>query len=291
MASINELLTEGANVLYSNGVEGSRNDAEWLLAHVLGYSRLALNLNGQTTVSRESEMQFWKQLLRRARREPLQYILGEVDFHNTQLKIDARVFIPRGETETLVEWLINHINKRIGDAFPGEENFSSLNILDLGTGSGAIAIALAKRFPMGCVLAVDRSPLALEVARENMRRNGVNNLQLLQSNWYSAFEGDRKPFDVIVSNPPYLTRQEFETAQDEVRREPISALVAEEEGLRDIRIILNGAQRFLKKDGIVAVETGISHSQELQRAYGERFRQTEILKDLNQFDRFFIAYR
>ncbi|MDR0740321.1 MAG: peptide chain release factor N(5)-glutamine methyltransferase, partial [Puniceicoccales bacterium] len=98
--------------------------------------------------------------------------------------------------------------------------------------------------------------------------------------------------DIIVSNPPYLTRQEFDTAQDEVRHyEPISALVAEEEGLRDIRIILDGAQKFLKKDGVAAVETGISHPQRLQKIYGKRFRQTEILKDLNQFDRFFIAYR
>jgi release factor glutamine methyltransferase len=294
MASISELLAEGANVLYANGIEGAKNDAEWLLAHVLSRSRLVLNLNGQAIVSKESEMQFRERLLRRARREPLQYILGEIDFHDIKLTVDARVFIPRGETEILVEWLINHINKRIGDTFSNRENASSLNILDLGTGSGAIAIALAKRFPMGCVWAVDRSPLALEVTRENRQRNGVNNLQLLPSNWYSAFESDRwrKQFDVIVSNPPYLTRQEFETAQDEVRRyEPISALVAEDEGLRDIGIILDGAQRFLKNNGIVAVETGISHSQRLQKAYGKRFRQTEILRDLNQFDRFFIAHR
>jgi release factor glutamine methyltransferase len=290
MASIGELLSEGTDFLYANAIEGSRNDAEWLLAHVLNCSRLALNLNGRATVSGESETQFRKQLLRRARREPLQYILGEVDFHSTKLKVDARIFIPRGETEILVEWLINHIRRR--GAFSRGENFAAPNILDLGTGSGAIAIALAKHFPMGCVWAVDRSPGALEVARENMRPNCVNNVQLLQSNWYGAFEGDREPFDVIVSNPPYLTRQEFEMAQDEVRcYEPISALVAEEDGLRDIKIILDGAQRFLKKNGVVAVETGISHPQRLQKIYGKRFRRTEILKDLNRFDRFFIAYR
>ncbi|MDR0740965.1 MAG: peptide chain release factor N(5)-glutamine methyltransferase, partial [Puniceicoccales bacterium] len=202
MVSIIELLAEGVNFLYSNDIEGSKNDAEWLLAHVLNCSRLTLNLNGQITISKESETQFREQLLRRARREPLQYILGEVDFHDIKLKVDARVFIPRGETEILVEWLINHINKRMGNTFSDGENFPSLNILDLGTGSGAIAITLAKRFPKSCVFAVDRSPLALEVTRENMRRNGVNNLQLLQSNWYSAFEGDQEPFDIIVSNPP-----------------------------------------------------------------------------------------
>ncbi|MDR1590626.1 MAG: peptide chain release factor N(5)-glutamine methyltransferase [Puniceicoccales bacterium] len=294
MASIIELLAEGTSFLCSDNVEGSKNDAEWLLAHVLGCSRLELTLQGQTTVSKESEIQFLELLVRRAQREPLQYILGEVDFYDVNLMVDSRVFIPRGETEILVEWLINNTSKRIGNAFSIGGNFSSLNILDLGTGSGAIAIALAKHFPKSCVFAVDRSPLALEVVRENMRRNGVNNLQFFQSDWYSAFEGDkwREQFDLIVSNPPYLTRQEFDGIQDEIRRyEPISALIAEEEGLQDIRIILDGAQKFLKKNGIIAIETGISHAQQLQKVYGKYFKQTEVLKDLNRFDRFFIASR
>ncbi|MDR2813022.1 MAG: peptide chain release factor N(5)-glutamine methyltransferase [Puniceicoccales bacterium] len=294
MASIIELLAEGVSVLRASDVEASRCDVEWLLAHVLGYSRLALNLNRQKTVDLKTERQFRELLLRRAKREPLQYILGKVDFCNVKLKVDARVFIPRGETEMLVEWLVNNMSKRMGNATCKGENFSPLNILDLGTGSGAIAIALAKCFPMGCVLAVDRSPLALEVARENMRYNGVNNLKLFQSDWYGVFAGDQwsERFDLIVSNPPYLTFQELNGAQDEVRRyEPISALVAEEDGLHDIRIILDGARKLLKKDGIVAVETGIAHPKQLQKEYEKYFRQTEILRDLNQFDRFFIAYR
>jgi release factor glutamine methyltransferase len=301
MASVIELLTKGADFLYAHNVEQPRCDVEWLLAHILECSRLELNLNGPVMVAEKSETQFWELLARRAKREPLQYILGEVDFCDIKLKVDSRVFIPRGETETLVEWLVNAINKGIGSAdynsnntFSDGKEFLSLNILDLGTGSGAIAIALAKRFPMSCVWAIDQSSLALEVAHNNMQRNGVSNLKLLKSNWYGAFEANKwqEPFDIIISNPPYLTRQEFDMAQDEVRQyEPVVALVAEEEGLRDIRIILDGAPKFLKKDGIVAIETGISHPKQLQKEYEKRFRRMEILQDLNQFDRFFIAYQ
>jgi release factor glutamine methyltransferase len=297
MVSITALLTEGANFLRASHVEQPKCDAEWLLAHILECPRFALSLNGSMVVDEKSETQFWTFLARRAKREPLQYILSEVDFYGIKLKVDSRVFIPRSETELLIEWLVKDINKGMesggfGDAFSGTP--LSLNILDLGTGSGAIAIALAKHFPMSSVFAVDRSAPALGVARKNMERNGVNNLKLLKSNWYSIFESDKwlEQFDLIVSNPPYLTRQEFEAAQDEVRRhEPIAALVAKEKGLHDIRIIIDGAQKFLKKEGIVAIETGILHPKQLQKEYGKCFRQTKILQDLNRFDRFFIAHR
>jgi release factor glutamine methyltransferase len=291
MASITALLREGTKFLRTSHVERPQWDAEWLLAHVLGYPRLELILNGSMAVDEKSETQFWTFLTRRARREPLQYILGEIDFYGIKLKVDPRVFIPRSETELLVEWLLENSPNMAGDrSFGG----TPLNILDLGTGSGAIAIALAKHFPMSSLLAIDRSLPALRVARKNMERNGVNNLKLLRSNWYDALEGDkwREQFDLIVSNPPYLTHQEFDTAQEEVRRhEPITALVAEEKGIRDIRIILNGAQKFLKKGGIIAIETGILHPKQLQKEYEKYFTQTKILQDLNQLDRFFIAHR
>jgi release factor glutamine methyltransferase len=225
----------------------------------------------------------------------LQYILGKVDFCDVKLKVDPRVLIPRSETEMLVEWLVAYIKGRDwGDSTVTDGTGSyRCDILDLGTGSGAIAIALAKYFPTSWVFAVDKSPSALAVAQENVERNGVRHVKLLESEWYDVFESGacQEKFDIIVANPPYLTPQEFASAQDEVRKyEPISALVAGDGGLRDIEIILRGARNFLKKGGLVALETGIAHPQRLQNKYKNLFNQTEIIKDLNQFDRFFVAH-
>jgi release factor glutamine methyltransferase len=299
MASVIELLTRGVNFLRSKHIERPKCDAEWMFAHVLGCSRLELYLRYQTFIDARAEDQLRDLLVRRSKGEPLQYILGEVDFCNVKLKVDPRVLIPRSETEMLVEWLVAYVKDCQGNAdgsggdgvFAGTEG-DQWNILDLGTGSGAIGIALARYFPESRVLATDKSPLALEVARENMERNGVGNLKLLESDWYGVFESGecKEKFNIIVSNPPYLSQQEFAVARDEVRKyEPISALVADDEGLRDIEIILQGAQKFLKAGGLIALETGISHPQQLQNKYKNFFRQTEIKQDLNKFDRFFIA--
>ncbi|MDR1303378.1 MAG: peptide chain release factor N(5)-glutamine methyltransferase [Puniceicoccales bacterium] len=294
MASVIELLAKGVRFLRSKNIERPKCDGEWLFAHILGCSRLELYLRHGAAVDASSEARLRELLVRRARREPLQYILGEVDFCNVKLKVDPRVLIPRGETEMLVEWLVTYIRSRnFGSPATGEAGDCRCEVLDLGTGNGAIAIALAKYFPASRVFAVDKSPPALTVAQENVERNGVRNVKLLKSDWYSVFESGacQEKFDIIVANPPYLAPQEFASAQDEVRKyEPISALVAGDGGLRDIEIILRGAKNFLKKGGLVALETGITHPQQLQNKYKNFFNKTEIVKDLNQFDRFFMAY-
>jgi release factor glutamine methyltransferase len=286
MASVIELLTKGGQFLRSKNIERPKCDAEWLFAHVLGCSRLELYLRHGSAVNASDEACLRALLVRRARREPLQYILGEVDFCDVKLKVDPRVLIPRGETEMLVEWLVAYIGGRDWGGY-------RCNILDLGTGSGAIAIALAKYFPASRVFATDKSPLALAVARENVERNGVRNVKLLESDWYNVLKSGacQEKFDIIVANPPYLTPQEFASAQDEIRKyEPISALVGGDGGLWDIEIILRGAGNFLKKEGLVALETGVTHPRQLQNKYKNFFNKTEIIQDLNQFDRFFMAY-
>ena len=140
-----ELLRRSTEFLISKKIENAKCDAEWMISSVLNCSRLALYVDGNQKLNEEQEQQFHAMLLRRADREPLQYILGEVEFFGVRLRVDSRVLIPRSETEWLVEW----VSKKIG---------SVLSILDLGTGSGAIAIALAKQFPQSEILAVDRSP-------------------------------------------------------------------------------------------------------------------------------------
>ncbi|MDR2201082.1 MAG: peptide chain release factor N(5)-glutamine methyltransferase [Puniceicoccales bacterium] len=288
MALLIELLSKATIFLRSKNIERPKCDAEWLFAHVLGCTRLELYLRHRSTIDGASEARFRELLLRRGAREPLQYILGEVDFCDVRLKVNANVLIPRSETEWLVEWLMDYIKKHFPDALGPR---SELAILDLGTGSGAIAIALAKKFPGSRIFGIDRSPLALKVARENMYSNGIGNVRFGESDWYDILEKrGGKLFDIIVSNPPYLSQEEFDRAQDEIRKyEPREALVAPNEGLGHVETILKGAPRFLKPNGIVALETAASHPQWLQKKYGEQFRRTEILRDLNKYDRFFIA--
>ena len=309
MASIDEWLTRASAFLDAKGIASPKCDVEWLLAHVLGCSRSELYLYRRMEISHEIEIQLETLLARRAAREPLQYILGEVDFCNVTLTVDPSVLIPRSETEYLVEWIVDYVRKSnlysdfkqlqgnpSGNEAPlysyGPIIPSSMpSILDLGTGSGAIAIALAKYFPESHVVGVDQSPMALQVARENQKRNHVDNLDLLESDWYSALKMGAEMFDIIVANPPYLTQQEFETAQEEIRQyEPFRALVAKNDGLEDIEIILGNARNFLKKHGIIAIETGINHPLLLREKYKNDFGKIEILQDLCQRDRFLIAH-
>jgi release factor glutamine methyltransferase len=268
-----------------------------------------LYLYHRVQICRDVELQLEALLARRAAREPLQYILGEVDFCNVTLNVDPSVLIPRSETEYLVEWVVDYVCKSdlyctfkrprgnpSGNESPlysdGPIISSSMpNILDLGTGSGAIAIALAKYFSESHVVGVDQSPMALQVARENQKRNHIENLDFLESDWYSALKIRAEMFDIIVANPPYLTQQEFETAQEEIRQyEPFRALVAENDGLRDIEIILGDARNFLKKNGVIAIETGVNHPSLLREKYKNDFGEIEILQDLCQRDRFLIAH-
>ncbi|MDR0418359.1 MAG: peptide chain release factor N(5)-glutamine methyltransferase [Puniceicoccales bacterium] len=291
MVSVSDLLDYAMRFLCVRGIENPKHEAELLLSHLLNCSRLALYLNRRIAISKSVAYQFFQWLRRRAMREPLQYILGEVEFFNVRLKVDSRVLIPRSETEMLVEWLVEKgvptlVNRR-------RKNEMNLRILDLGTGSGAIAIALAKYFPLSSIVAVDRSFNALDVAQENATLNHVSHVRFLQSDWFiSLHEYSCNRFDIIVANPPYLTRQEFEEAQDEIKNyEPELSLVSEDNGLRDIRYILNGAPLFLEEGGFVVLEVGMGHATVLQNEYGKVFRRVEIFQDLLKCDRFFIAYR
>jgi release factor glutamine methyltransferase len=168
----------------------------------------------------------------------------------------------------------------------------NLRIFDPGTGSGAIAIALAKCFPQSLVIAVDRSSNALEVARTNATLNCIANMKFLQSDWFDTLRKcDCEKFDIIVSNPPYLSLEEFENGQDEVKKyESKWALIVDDNGLRDIHAILGEALLFLEEDGFIAREVGIDHTAVLREKYEKTFRRVEILQDLLERDRFSIAH-
>lgn len=278
MPNVLEVLNKTKDFFEKKGIEKPRLNAEWILAKGLACKRLDLYLRFEEAIN-ESTLEALRELVRRrGSHEPLQYILGEMPFMDLTLKIDKRALIPRPETEEFVERLL----KLWEDNKPKK-------LLDLGTGSGALALALAYYCKDSEVVAVDKSEEALALARENAIKSGLDSrVSFLHSDWCSQVE---RKFDWIISNPPYLTEQEWEGAQAEVREfEPKQALVAANKGLEDLEKILEQARDHLNPGGGVAFETGIAHHEALEKiAKDLDYTKVESWKDLSGRDRYFIA--
>jgi release factor glutamine methyltransferase len=227
--------------LAAKGVENARRESEWLLCHVLFLDRMGLYLNFDKPLS-EAELAALRALVgRRARREPLQYILGSQEFCGLDFQVEPGVLIPRHDTEVLVEEALRRAPK-------------AGRVLDLGVGSGCIAIALATRLAGAEVVGVDISETALGVAATNATALGVT-LDLRRGSFFEAVPGER--FDLIVSNPPYIPTAELETLQPEVQRyEPRTALDGGLDGLDCYRQILGQASGHLVPGGWLLVEVG-----------------------------------
>lgn len=205
-------------------------DRAWLIGHE--HDALQANIHGV----------FQALLQRRLDGEPIAYILGRREFYGLDLTVTADTLIPRPDTETLVEAALQKIPDR------------SFNILDLGTGTGAIALALASQRPQASVTAVDRSAAAIDVAASNARRLKLSNVRCLHSDWFSALGDER--FDLIVSNPPYIADGDLHLQQGDLRFEPLSALASGPDGLDDIRRIVAAAPRHLNAGGWLMLEHG-----------------------------------
>lgn len=281
MLSLLEVIQKTADFFAKKNIESPRLNAELLIGHALGLRRMQLYLQFERVLS-ESELELIRPLVRRrGLREPLQYIMGETEWSGLLLKVDRRVLIPRPETELMVELLASFVTT------------PPAAILDLGTGSGAIALALAVRHADAKVLAVDHSEDALSLARENAAALGLGGrVEFLRSNWFEGVPTECR-YDLIVSNPPYLTSDETDATAPEVKGyEPISALTSDEQGTTDLRKIIKASPDFLKAGGLLALETGISQHGVLTAVLKESgFARIESRQDLTGRDRFLFAWR
>lgn len=240
-----KVLTWTKGYLAEKGVENARLEAEWLLAEALGLDRIGLYVNFEKPLLPDELARIRGLVARRARREPLQYILGTQEFMGLEFRVTPAVLIPRHDTETLVREALN----RAGDARA---------VLDIGAGSGCISVALAKLMPDAEVAAVDCSEDALKVARENAARNDVT-VHYVSGSLFEPFAGER--FDLIVSNPPYIPAADLAGLQPEVRDfEPRGALDGGADGLDFYRLMVPAATEHLSPRGWLMVEIGIGQA-------------------------------
>ena len=279
LLTIREIKERTEAFFESKGVPNARLDTDTLIAYSLGIKRLELYLDLDRPLT-ETQLATLRPLVkRRAEREPLQYIVGTVDFCDMELKVDRRALIPRFETEELVELVTEALT-----AHPKM-------ILDLGTGSGALALALANKYPEASVDAVDVSAEALSLAQENAAALGLDSrVTFHEGSWWRPLGLGEQRYDLIVSNPPYLTDEEMTTAEPEVvDHEPHSALVSGADGLDDCRLIFKDAASHMKPGGLLALETGIAQTEALDALAAAAGLQGECMEDLSGRPRFYFA--
>jgi release factor glutamine methyltransferase len=251
----------------------ARLEIQILLSHALGVARSWLIGHDRDALAESAAQSYTDLLTRRLAGEPIAYIVGNREFFGLEFKTTPVVLIPRPETELLVELALQKIPENL-----------PCSVLDLGTGSGAIAISIARNRPQAAVTAVDQSPEALAVARENAARLGVPNLRLLHSNWFGVLEGET--FDLIVSNPPYVEAADPHLQRGDVRFEPISALASGADGLDDIRRITAVAPQHLNPGGWLLFEHGYNQGEgcrEILRQHG--YAAVETIRDLAGLER------
>lgn len=241
--TVRNLVHEGLDILGSN----ARLDVEVLLSHVLGKSRSWLFAYPETFINDELVDLYRELLKKREYGEPLTYLLGEGEFWSLPLKVTSATLIPRRDTEILVE-----------QALQFSPPDKVIEIADLGCGSGAVALAIAHERPLARVLATDICQIALAVARENATQLGLKNVNFMEGDWCTALAG--KCYDIIVSNPPYITENDPHLLQGDLRFEPHRALVAGKDGLDALRSIIANAGNHLKTGGRLLLEHGFEQS-------------------------------
>lgn len=280
-----ELVRLAGDHMGQRGIENARLEAELLLASVLGLKRLDLYLQYERPITSEEKQAYRDVVRRRLRREPLQYITGVAHFRELELRVDPRVLIPRPETEILVGSVLDWARTARPDG-------GSLSAVDIGTGSGAIALSLAHEGPFERVVATDVSADALALAETNARELGLDDLVEFRqgASWSAVPPGER--FDIVVSNPPYIAEAERETLDPEVRDwEPGGALFAPDGGLGILAVLVDGASERLRPGGLLALEVGQGQASRVadRIASAGVYSPARVIEDLTGRERIVLA--
>ena len=279
--TILKLLVWTTSFFKSHGIESPRADAEILLAHTLGSQRIMLYTHHDQPLNPDELRRFKAFIKRRAAREPVSYIVGQKGFWSLELTVTPDVLIPRPETECLVE--------RALEFLPRDGAAGALRVLELGTGSGAIVLALAKERPAHRFYALDRSAAALAVARRNARRAGLQGrVQFWAADWIAALRPGPPLFDLIVSNPPYVRAGDIAGLQPEIGRfEPRQALDGGPDGLRELGRIIRQAPPFLNPGGRLLLEIGWDQAKALRALASGcgAYREAIVFQDYRGLDR------
>lgn len=258
--------------------ESPKRDAEILLGKVTGKSRAWLIAFDDATLDESQLAQLNALLIRRAAGEPVAYLTGEREFWSLPLTVSPDTLIPRPDSEVLVEQALTRL--------PAEP----CKVLDLGTGTGAIALALASERPDSQITGVDRIPAAVALAQHNASKLALANTTFLQSHWFSALEGQQ--FALIVSNPPYIDADDYHLSQGDVRFEPASALVAGDHGLADIRTIAAEAGDYLQDNAWLMLEHGWQQGEQVRQILRDNsFHEVETCQDYGGNDRVTVGQR
>jgi len=277
MAAITQLIEDAIKQLEPVS-DSARLDSELLLCSVLKKERSFLRAWPEHELNQQQLKSFQENLKQRLQGKPIAHILGERGFWSLNLTVTVDTLIPRPDTERLVELALDIIPET-----------AQWKILDLGTGTGAIALSLAKEKPNCFITATDQSSAALDIAKQNAIKNQISNIEFIQSDWFAELEN--KQFDMIVSNPPYIKENDPHLKQGDVRFEPLSALTSGTDGLDDIRRIIKDSLEYLNKDGALLIEHGYDQAEEVCNLLkASNFAKVSDFKDDNDNPRIAIGY-
>ncbi|GAA61598.1 methyltransferase [Pseudoalteromonas sp. BSi20652] len=273
--TLEQAIAAGANLLAPSS-ESAKLDAQVLLLHILQKPRSYLFTWPEHVLSDEQQSQFNVFIQRRLNGEPVAHITGQREFWSLSLEVNATTLIPRPDTETLVE-------QALEVTVPAKAK-----VLDLGTGTGAIALALGSEMPNWQIIAVDRVSDAVALATRNQQRLAINNVHVKQSNWFSELHGEK--FNLIVTNPPYIESNDIHLNQGDVRFEPLSALVADDCGMSDIKQIITQSRDYLLSSGYLLIEHGFEQGEAVRHFFKKMaFVNIKTVIDFGNNDRVTLA--
>ena len=274
-----DIIRKSTEFLLNKGVNSAKCDSEWIVSHLVKTSRMELYLNFDDLVPQEKIPEIRNMIVQRGKRIPLQHILESVQFCDLRLKCDGRALIPRPETERLVEIII----ESVGEAFNGK-------ILDLGSGSGAIILALCNQLKEARGLGMDKSSEAIALSRENLCLLDLSaRVSFKKFDWMLEKYRQEK-VDLLISNPPYLSLEEWHSAEPEVNKyDPKDALVSSEGGLAHLRKLLDLSKGALKKDGLIFLEVGLGQAEKVMEMMKDIFYDIQTRKDFCGVRRYVFA--